>query len=223
VQLKAFWNVWSWIRDRWTLYILFKIVRLTMVPWKAASTFVRFLILQKYRRKLFILLDYSSNQMKKKLRIRKKLLQIFSKIQWKKYFFGSNKFKTKDFSKILKTDDDLHYLAKFEERLFSKTHLDAKNNFLWRHQSWKSLIKNVLLYRKRTRKVDLNIFASVDQNPRWKFQMNLSKMKWLKERKILKKPEKAQIFVWKPILEPRGLKKPKSKRETKSVEWFWSK
>jgi hypothetical protein len=29
----------------------------------------------------------------------------------------------------------------------------------------KILIKNVLLYRKRTKKVNLNIFAWVDQNP----------------------------------------------------------
>jgi hypothetical protein len=29
----------------------------------------------------------------------------------------------------------------------------------------KILIKNVLLYRKRTKKVHLNIYASVDKNP----------------------------------------------------------
>jgi hypothetical protein len=32
----------------------------------------------------------------------------------------------------------------------------------------KILIKNVLLYRKRPKKVHLNIFVSVDQNPKWK-------------------------------------------------------
>jgi hypothetical protein len=36
---------------------------------------------------------------------------------------------------------------------------------LWRHQI---LIKNALLYRKRTKKVHSNIFASVDQHPQWK-------------------------------------------------------
>jgi hypothetical protein len=34
-------------------------------------------------------------------------------------------FKNKDFFKNLKTDDDLNYLAKFVEQLFSKIHFDA--------------------------------------------------------------------------------------------------
>jgi hypothetical protein len=52
----------------------------------------------------------------------------------KNHIFSSNLFKNKDFFKILKTDDDLNYLAKFVEQLFSKPHLDvserAKNTFL---------------------------------------------------------------------------------------------
>jgi hypothetical protein len=48
----------------------------------------------------------------------------------KKHIFS---FKNKYFFKITKTDDDLNYLVKFVEKLFSKTHLDAsksaENNF----------------------------------------------------------------------------------------------
>jgi hypothetical protein len=36
--------------------------------------------------------------------------------------------KNKDFFKNLKTDDDLNYLAKFVEQLFSKPHIDASEN-----------------------------------------------------------------------------------------------
>jgi hypothetical protein len=56
------------------------------------------------------------------------------------------------------------------EQQFSKTHLDAsesaKNTFFVTSPKLKSLIKNVLFYRKRNRKNNLNIFASIDQNPR---------------------------------------------------------
>jgi hypothetical protein len=48
-----------------------------------------------------------------------------SKNQWKKHIFSSNSFKNKGFFKILKTDDDLNYLAKFLEQFFSKPRLDA--------------------------------------------------------------------------------------------------
>jgi hypothetical protein len=74
-----------------------------------------------------------------------------------------------EFFKILKTNDYLNYLAKFVDQHFSKTHFDAaesaKNTFFVMSPKLKILIKNVLLYRKRTKKVHLNIFASVDQNP----------------------------------------------------------
>jgi hypothetical protein len=42
--------------------------------------------------------------------------------------FGSNLFENKDFFKILKTDDQIIYLAKFVEQLFSKTHLGASES-----------------------------------------------------------------------------------------------
>jgi hypothetical protein len=66
------------------------------------------------------LLDYSSNKMKKKIRISKKLLYIFlkrwpvctSKNQWKKLIFSSNLFKNEDFFKISKTNDSLNYFKK---------------------------------------------------------------------------------------------------------------
>jgi hypothetical protein len=40
-----------------------------------------------------------------------------------------------------------------------------KTFFFVTSPKFKILIKNVLLYRKRTKKVHLDIFASVDQNP----------------------------------------------------------
>jgi hypothetical protein len=43
----------------------------------------------------------------------------------KKHIFSSNYFKNKDFFIILKTDDDLKYLAKSVEQLSLKPHLDA--------------------------------------------------------------------------------------------------
>jgi hypothetical protein len=59
-------------------------------------------------------------------------------------------------------------VKKLVEQHFSKTLFDAsesakKTFFL--SPKLKILIKNVLLYGKRTEKVHLNIFASVDQNP----------------------------------------------------------
>jgi hypothetical protein len=64
---------------------------------------------------------------------------------------------------------DLNYLAKFVEQRFSKTNLNAseraKTLFFVTSPKLKFLIKNNLLFRKRTRKVHLNIFALVDQNP----------------------------------------------------------
>jgi hypothetical protein len=87
----------------------------------------------------------------------------------KKLVFSSNSFKNKEFFKILETDVGLNYLAKFLKQLFSKPHLDAsesaKNTLFVTSPKLKILIKNVLPYQKRTRKVHLNIFASVDQNP----------------------------------------------------------
>jgi hypothetical protein len=71
--------------------------------------------------------------------------------------------------KISKTNDYLNYLEKFVEQCFSKTLFDAsesaKNTFFVTSPKLKILIKIVLLYRKITKKVNLNIFASVDQNP----------------------------------------------------------
>jgi hypothetical protein len=62
----------------------------------------------------------------------------------------------------------MNYLAKFVEQ--TKTYLDAsesaKNTFFVTSPKLKILIKNILLYLKRSKKVLLNIFASVDQNPR---------------------------------------------------------
>jgi hypothetical protein len=79
----------------------------------------------------------------------------------KKHIFSSNLFKNKDFFKILKTDHDINYLAKSVEQLFSKPHLDgsesAKTHFFVTLPKLKIMIKNVLLYRKRTRKVHLNM------------------------------------------------------------------
>jgi hypothetical protein len=70
---------------------------------------------------------------------------------------------------ISKTDDYLNYLEKLVEQHSSKKFFDAlesaKNTFFVRSPKLKILIKNVLLYRKRTKKVHLNKFASVDQNP----------------------------------------------------------
>jgi hypothetical protein len=43
----------------------------------------------------------------------------------KKHIFSSILFKNEDFYKILKTDDEINYLAKFVEQLFSKPHLNA--------------------------------------------------------------------------------------------------
>jgi hypothetical protein len=77
--------------------------------------------------------------------------------------------KNKEFFKISKTNDSLNYLEKLVEQHFSKTLLDAsksaKNAFFMTSPKLKILIKNVLLYRKRTKKLHLNKFASVDQNP----------------------------------------------------------
>jgi hypothetical protein len=73
------------------------------------------------------------------------------------------------FFKISKTNDYLNYLEKLVEQHFSKTLFDAsesaKNTIFVTSPKLKILIKNVLLYRKRTNKVHLNIFGSVDQNP----------------------------------------------------------
>jgi hypothetical protein len=52
----------------------------------------------------------------------------------KKRIFSSKLFKNKYFFKILKTEDDLNYLAKSVEQLLLKPHLNAsesaKNTFL---------------------------------------------------------------------------------------------
>jgi hypothetical protein len=69
----------------------------------------------------------------------------------------------------LKSDDDLNYLAEFVEQLFSKSKLNASESekiffFSSTSPKLKILIKNALLYRKRTRKVFLNIFAVINQN-----------------------------------------------------------
>jgi hypothetical protein len=49
----------------------------------------------------------------------------------KKHIFSSNLFKNIFFFKILKTDDDLIYLAKFVEQFFFKKHASesAKKKF----------------------------------------------------------------------------------------------
>jgi hypothetical protein len=87
----------------------------------------------------------------------------------KNHIFSSNLFKNEDFFKILKTNDYLNYLKKLVQQHFSKTLFDAsesaKNTFFVASPKLKILKKNVLLYRKRTRKVHLNIFASVDHKP----------------------------------------------------------
>jgi hypothetical protein len=127
---------------------------------------------QKWCRKHFKLLDYSSNQMKKKLRLMWPVTSVTSKNQWKNYIFSSNLFKNEDFLKNSKTNYYLNYLEKLVEQHFTKTLFDAsesaKNTFFVTSPKLKILIKNVLLYRKRTKKVYLNIFALVDQNPQWK-------------------------------------------------------
>jgi hypothetical protein len=46
----------------------------------------------------------------------------------KKHNCICNLFKNKDFFKILQTNDDLDYLAKSVEQLFSKPHLDASES-----------------------------------------------------------------------------------------------
>jgi hypothetical protein len=51
-----------------------------------------------------------------------------SKNQWQSHNFGSNLFKNKDFFKILGTDDNLNYLAKFVEPLVSEPNLDASES-----------------------------------------------------------------------------------------------
>jgi hypothetical protein len=70
----------------------------------------------------------------------------------KKHIFSSNKFKNKDFFKILKTDDDLNYLVKFVEQLFSKTHLDvsesAKNTFFCDVTKVENFVKKCLTLSK---------------------------------------------------------------------------
>jgi hypothetical protein len=48
-----------------------------------------------------------------------------------------------------------------------------KTHFFVTSPKLKMLEKNVLLYRKRTRKVHLNIFASVDQNSQIKGLIDL--------------------------------------------------
>jgi hypothetical protein len=74
----------------------------------------------------------------------------------KKHIFSSNLFKNEDFFKISKTNDYLNYLEKLVEQHFSKTLFDAsesaKNTFFVMLPKLKILIKNVLIYRKRTKK-----------------------------------------------------------------------
>jgi hypothetical protein len=59
-------------------------------------------------------------------------VQIKNSIK-KNHIFSSNLFKNEDFSRILKTDDDLKYLAKSVGEFFSNPHLNAsesaKNTF----------------------------------------------------------------------------------------------
>jgi hypothetical protein len=61
----------------------------------------------------------------------------------KKHIFRSNLFKNKDFFKILKTGDDLNYLAKSVGSFFSKPHLEApesaKTHLLYRKEPEKSI------------------------------------------------------------------------------------
>jgi hypothetical protein len=64
----------------------------------------------------------------------------------------------------------LNYLEKLVEQHFSRTLFDAsesaKNTFFCDVTKVENFDKkNVLLYQKRTKKVHLNIFDSVDQNP----------------------------------------------------------
>jgi hypothetical protein len=71
-------------------------------------------------------------------------------------------FKNKDFLKILKTGDDLNYLAKFVEHFLFKTHLDASESAkktcdVTKVENFDK--KNFLLYRKRTRKNHLNNYG----------------------------------------------------------------
>jgi hypothetical protein len=57
---------------------------------------------------------------------------------------------TSDFFKILKTDDNLKYLAKFVEIFFSKTHLNASKSAKNTSPTLQILLKIVLFYRKKT-------------------------------------------------------------------------
>jgi hypothetical protein len=94
-------------------------------------------------------------------------LNIFKKVcasknLWKNTFLAQNFSKLKIFSKFKKTNDYLSYLAKFIEQHFSKTHFDASESAKYTvfvtSPKLKILIKKVLPYRKRIRKVHLNIF-----------------------------------------------------------------
>jgi hypothetical protein len=70
------------------------------------------------------------------------------------------------FFKILKTDDDLNYLAKFVEQFDSKTHLVASESAKTPFCD----VTKVENFEKKcptlSEKNHLNIFASADQNPR---------------------------------------------------------
>jgi hypothetical protein len=83
----------------------------------------------------------------------------------KKHIFSSNLFKNEDFFKISKTNDYLNYLGKLVEQHPSMLQKVQKTLFFVTSPKLKILIKNALFYRKKTKKVHLNIFASVDQNP----------------------------------------------------------
>jgi hypothetical protein len=113
--------------------------------------------------KVFIDLNGEQNKEKITLNIFKLVITSFHiKKIMKKKIFSSNLFENKDFFKIIKTNDDLNYLEKFVEKLFSKTHLDASEsaiNTYFVTSKLNILIKNFLLYRKLPVKGFIQIFS----------------------------------------------------------------
>jgi hypothetical protein len=70
----------------------------------------------------------------------------------------------KIFSKFKKTNDYLNYLEKLVEQHFDASE-SAKNTFFCDVTKVENFDKKCLTFSKKDKKVHLNIFASVDQNP----------------------------------------------------------
>jgi hypothetical protein len=97
------------------------------------------------------------------------MTSLHIKKSMKKTHFSSNLFKNEDFFKISKTNDYLNYLKKLLEQHFSKTlrcFRKCKKHFFCDVTKVENFDKKMSYFiQKKQKKVHLNIFASVDQNP----------------------------------------------------------